>query len=124
MGSSHRHRRWSPHTDQKGPDMTATAAIPSGVRPRRALLPLASLALAGAALTVSLVAITADDDAPAPAPAAPAAPARSFASYTPGDSATGDCLARAVIVRCRLRRMPGTRPASGPPRVCSPAGRP
>jgi hypothetical protein len=74
--------------------MTATAAITPGVRHRRALLPLANLALAGAALTVSLVAITIDDHAPAPAPAA------SVASSTASGSATGNCFARDVIVRC------------------------
>jgi hypothetical protein len=88
-------------TDQKGPDMTATTAITTGGRHLRPLLPLANLALAGAALTVSLIAITTDSDpaasnvvaqAPAAAPAGAAAAA--------SGSATGDCLARAVIVRC------------------------
>jgi hypothetical protein len=73
--------------------MTATTIKP-GVRHPRPLLPFANLALAGAALTVSLVAITTDSQAPAQAPAAPAA------ASSAGDSATGDCFATHVIVRC------------------------
>ncbi len=88
--------------------MTATTAITTGGRHQRPRLPLASLALAGAALTVSLIAITTDDEsAPSnvvtaqdqtPAPAR--APAGSAATDGANGSATGDCLARAVIVRC------------------------
>src|ERR687898_789123 len=48
-------------TDQKGPDMTATTAIQTSGRHPRPLVTLANLALAGAALTVSLIAITTDD---------------------------------------------------------------
>lgn len=87
--------------------MTTTTATTTGVRRRRPLLPLANLALAGAALTVSLVAITVDRGpaspntvtaqvptvAPAPPPAEPVAPANTAAG-------AGDCLARAIIVRC------------------------
>jgi hypothetical protein len=81
-------------TNQKGPDMTATTAITTGGRHPRPLVPLANLALAGAALTVSLIAITTDSQTPAQAPAAPTA------SSSAGGSATGDCFARDVIVRC------------------------
>jgi hypothetical protein len=74
--------------------MTATTAITTGRRHPRPLLPLANLALAGAALTVSLIAITTDSQTPAQAPVA------STASSSAGGSATGDCFARDVIVRC------------------------
>jgi hypothetical protein len=74
--------------------MTAIT-VPTAVRrQRRPLLPLANLALAGAALTVSLVAITTEDSTPAQAPAAPAL------SSPASGNATGDCFARDVIVRC------------------------
>lgn len=74
--------------------MTATTAITTAGRHPRPLLPFASLALAGAALTVSLIAITTDSQSPAEAPATPAA------ASSAGGNATGDCFARDVIVRC------------------------
>jgi hypothetical protein len=87
--------------------MTATA-ITTGGRHHRPLLPLASLALAGAALTVSLVAISTDNDSAASKMVTsqdqtPSAAQPKAEPSAPGDasgSATGDCLARVVIVRC------------------------
>jgi hypothetical protein len=88
--------------------MTATTAITTAGRHHRPLLPLASLVLAGAALTVSLIAISTDGEpAPSnvvsaqdqtPAPAQP--PVGPATAEDAGGSATGDCLARVVIVRC------------------------
>jgi hypothetical protein len=78
--------------------MTATTAITTRGHRQRPLLPIASLALAGAALAVGLVAITTDDEPATSNVVTPAAATASSASG--GGSATGDCFTRAVIVRC------------------------
>ncbi len=81
--------------------MTATTAIAAGGRHQRPLLPLASLVLAGAALTVSLIALTTNDEpansnvvtaqdqtAPAQAPAAARRTATPPAIASPGRSSS------------------------------------
>lgn len=89
--------------------MTATTATTTGVRHRRPLLPLANLALAGAALTVSVIAVTTDRDPASPndvtsqdetpSPAQP--PSEPIASANANRTATaGDCLNSRILIRC------------------------
>jgi mRNA-degrading endonuclease toxin of MazEF toxin-antitoxin module len=91
---------------------SSTTATAPGARARtqsrRPLLPLANLALAGAALAVGVVAITTDDTT-APvnvatprdeSPAPPLSPSQAATGAVRGPTPAGDCLTRAIVVRC------------------------
>jgi hypothetical protein len=82
--------------DPKGSEMTATT-VPQH---HRTALPLISLLVAGAAATISVVAITTDDVARPPAVVV--AP-QSVSQLPPPEvraGAAGSCLTHALIVRC------------------------
>lgn len=76
--------------------MTATT-----VHQHRPTLPLLSMLVAGAAATISIVAITTDDVGPRPATAivTPQSDRQPSPQEIPA-AAAGDCLTRALVVRC------------------------
>jgi hypothetical protein len=71
------------------------------VHHHRPTLPILSMLVAGAAATISVVAITNDDVGPGPA--TPIVTPQSHSQPSPQElesGAAGDCLTRALVVRC------------------------